>query len=276
MQWTEIYASRQNRSILTSTVTGVEEITVNGEKIPCLIVGENIKGIIPVTESGIEPGPGPAATRSRLMNLLCQEISFIVIGIDRENEIFTASRAEALKKQSAQTWQTIKPGQVRTAIARRYCRTTDQTTGRQHNLGIFVEIDGIETLLPVSEISHGWVEDLSIIPLGEKIPVKVLSADPENKKISVSHKAVLPDPWPGCLKKYHKGGIYTGTVSGVVEYGVFVALEPGVNCLCKHPRAGKLDRGDAVAVAINSISPEERRINGAVVRILRKSVLSAV
>jgi len=273
LEWADIYASRQNHSILNSEVIGVEEVSLSGEKVPCLVVGQRIKGIIPLKETTVEPGPNKNITRARLSNLIGQEVAFVVIAIDRENDLFVASCSEAANKMASRTWAHLEEGQEKEAIVRRYVRVSDP---KPVNLGIVVEIDGVEAFLPVQEISHGWVNDLSVVPLGEKIKVKIVSIDREKQKITVSLKALLPDPWPGCVKKYLKRGTYMGTVTGIAEYGVFVSFEPGVNCLCRHPKAGRVEKNDRVAVTVTSVNPEERKINGFIVRVVRKSVFSAV
>lgn len=273
LHWIDIYASRQNRSIITAEVTGVEEISIGDEKVPCLVVGREIKGLIPLQESGIEPAADKRATKGRLARLIGQEIKCIVTGIDRENNLFTASRKQALERIAARTWAEIEEGQVRTAVVRRYIRGFNP---RPVNLGIELEMDGITAFLPVQEISHGWVDDLEMLPLGEEIEVKIISIDKEKEKVVASLKALIPDPWPECALRYVKNGTYAGTVTGVVDYGVFVSFEPGVNCLCRHLKAGKLVKGDRVAVTITRIEPKERKINGYIARVIRKSVLGTV
>lgn len=273
MNWIEIYTSRQNRSVIEAEVVGVEEISNGEEKIPCLVVGREIKGIIPLQETGIEPGSDRRTTKGRLARLIGQKIQCIVIGIDRDNNLFTASRKQALERISARTWTEIEEGQVRKAVVRRYIRGFNP---RPVNIGIELEMDGITAFLPVQEISHGWVDDLEILPLGEEIEVKIISVDKEKQKVIASLKALLPDPWPECALKYVKNGTYAGTVTGIAEYGVFVSFEPGVNCLCRHPKAGKLQKGDKVAVTITRIDAKERKIYGYIARIIRKSVFNVV
>lgn len=267
MEWTDIYASRQNKTILKGTVTGVEDYTVNGEEVPCLVLS-NPKGLIPLPESGITPGSNKYSTLNRMVSFIGQEITFIVIAIDRENELYIASRKAALEKISQHTWNFLKEDQIRTAVVRKHLRTFT-ASGKERTVGLVVEIDGVEGLLPAGEISHGYTEEIP--PLGEQIKVKVIKADKETGKLVVSRKAVLPDPWPVCAEKYKKGGIYTGTVTGIAEYGVFVTLEPGVASLCRHPRVGKVSPGDRVAVTILSVNPDKKRIAGFISRVILKA-----
>ena len=85
--WPEVYASRQNRSILTWPVIGVEKH--NGTM--CLVVGkERVKGLIPIEETGIKEGSNERTTTTRLMNFDNQEISIIIHTPHKKNKIFIA------------------------------------------------------------------------------------------------------------------------------------------------------------------------------------------
>lgn len=100
---------------------------------------------------------------------------------------------------------------------------------------------------------------------------KVLEVDKENNKLSISVKALYDNPWPECTNRYQKNGIYRGIVSNTVFYGVFVTLEPGVEVLCNHPKAGTLNRGDRVMITLTFISPEEKKAKGIIARVIRRN-----
>ena len=98
--------------------------------------------------------------------------------------------------------------------------------------GAFVNIFGLETLLPASEISYARVNDLSkVLDVGQKIRVKIISADWKNEKISVSKKALEDDPMLSAYKRYAVGQKCNGKIAKIAPYGIFVELEPGVNGL---------------------------------------------
>ncbi|AEG14495.1 RNA binding S1 domain protein [Desulfofundulus kuznetsovii DSM 6115] len=267
--WPDVFASRQKRKILRWPVVGVKDYTIrSGEekkKVQCLVVGkEQVLGIIPFEESGIKPGESAAVNRARMMKYLGQEVAFIVIGLDTENDRFIASRKAALEVLSAQAWPNLKEGMVVTVTARKV-----------YENAVVVEFDGIEAHLPVYEISHGWVDEIyEIIQPGDVFDVKIIELDSENKKVTVSLKALIPNPWPGAAKRYEKNGVYRGTVTGVTRYGVFVALEPGVNALCSHLKSNfRVDKGDVVAIAVRRVELKEDggRVSGSLVRVLRKN-----
>lgn len=202
--WPEVYASRQNRSVLTWPVIGVE----THNETMCLVVGkERVKGLIPLEEAGIKEGSTQRATRGRLMNFIGQEISFVVLSTDKKNNLFTASRVKATEKIASQGWDRLGPEQTRTAVARRILRRP-QSDGTFTDTGVLVEVEGIETILPISEISHGWVDEIeALIQPGESFDVKIIEVDKENEKLFISVKALYDDPWPGCADRYQRDGI---------------------------------------------------------------------
>src|SRR5699024_9973915 len=80
--------------------------------------------------------------------------------------------------------------------------------------------------------------------------VKVTAIDEENRKVEVSRKALMENPFPDCLEKFTKGSEHRGTVSGVDEKGIFVNLAEGVDSLARFLRYENLKVGDRVVVRI--------------------------
>lgn len=273
--WPEVYSSRQNRVPLKWPVIGVEEHVLRfrdgEEKVLCLVVGkERVKGLIPFQESGVDPGPNKRATRGRLLSFLGQELDFVVTGIDVDAEQFLASRKAALERLASRTWSDLKEGDVRVCVARRI-----------RGKAVIVEIDGVEGVLPASEISYGWVDEiLDVIQPGESFDVKIKELDREKQKLIVSIKDLIPNPWPDATRKYLKGNYYHGTVTGITNFGIFVELKPGVNALLRFPRnTSDIPRkGDEVALVIDSIEAKMDdgrpvgRIRGTPIRVLRRAV----
>jgi len=266
--WPEVYASRQSKSILNWTVTGVEK---HNDQL-CLVVSQDqIKGIIPLEAAGINLIGDEQLIKSRVMGLIGQPVSFIVTKIDKDNNLFTGDRAAAMKTQSERVWETIKPEQIRSVIVRRILHQRNRETGVLRIKGMFVEMDGVECFIPAHEISHAWIEDETTIPQpGDIVNAYVQKVDPEKQRIFLSLKALAEDPWPSCTTRYNKNAVYVGTVNGVADYGIFVSLEPGVNALCRHMKSGRVNKGDQVAIAITKVNPEERKISGAITRVIRK------
>jgi flagellum-specific ATP synthase len=150
-------------------------------------------------------------------------------------------------------------------------RPTDD--GTSVNIGVVCEIEGIEAFLPIQELSHGWVNDVNdLIQPGDTFNAKIIEVDKDKRKLTLSVKALTDGPWPDCVNRYSKNSFYAGIVTGALEYGVFVNLEPGLDAFCKLPKSGRVHEGDSVSIIITRISAEEQRINGVIHRILRKAV----
>ena len=150
------------------------------------------------------------------------------------------------------TWERLQEGEI-----------VPGTVREVYPKSAVVDIGGIETRVGASEIAWGWVEDArNILERGKTYQVKVLSVDPEQEQVEVSFKQAQPSPWPECAKRYVKGGIYSGTVSGVIDKGVFVNLEPGVDIFVHHPKFTRVKKGDKVRVLVHRVDVEKQRIYG--------------
>jgi small subunit ribosomal protein S1 len=109
--------------------------------------------------------------------------------------------------------------------------------------GAFVDIGGLEGLIPISEISWDRVVDINeSVFVGQKVNVAVKKVDWENDRFSFSLRDTLPDPWSNVGKKYPEGSVHKGKVSRLVPFGAFVTLEPGIDGLIHISELGKNKR----------------------------------
>jgi small subunit ribosomal protein S1 len=140
------------------------------------------------------------------------------------------------------------------------------------DFGAFVDIGGIEGLLPISEIAYGRVEDINeILKLGQKLELVVKRIDWDENKFSFSLRDTLADPWSVVPTKYPAGTELVGKVSRLAEFGAFITLEEGIDGLVhisklgegrriNHPRE-VLKVGENFAVTVEKIEVEQRRIS---------------
>ena len=136
--------------------------------------------------------------------------------------------------------------------------------------GAFVDINGIEGLIHVSEIGWGKVKIKNLFKVGDVIDVKVISIDNEKRKVSLSVKALTEDPWTNIEEKYPVGNITMGKVVRFTDFGAFVELEPGVDALLhiskisnqriNHPSEA-LKIGEIVKAVIIDVNSEKKRIS---------------
>ena len=143
--------------------------------------------------------------------------------------------------------------------------------------GAFVDIGGIEGLVPISEISWGRVEDIShVLSVGQQVDVMIKKLDWENDKFSFSLKDMIPDPWEDIEKKYTEGSVHQGKVVRLTPIGAFVTLEPGIDGLIhiseigkgkriRHPREA-LELQQPLYVRIIRLDKAKKRLSLAIVR----------
>ncbi len=143
---------------------------------------------------------------------------------------------------------------------------------RIEKFGAFIEIeDGLEALLPISEISWQRINTVSdVLKQDDIIKLSVISLDPSAKKMSLSLRQAGPDPWKTASEKYHKFDVVTGTITRTVDFGAFVELEPGLEGLVhiselasqRIKSVGEVAKpGQQVEVRIVEVDAEKRRIS---------------
>ena len=98
--------------------------------------------------------------------------------------------------------------------------------------GIFLDINGIDALLHVSDLSHGRVKKPSdLVTIGQKIKVKITKIDPKTNRVSASVKALTVDPYENIEKNYKIGETYEGIVTSIKDYGAFIQIQEGIEGL---------------------------------------------
>ena len=151
-------------------------------------------------------------------------------------------------------------------------QTVKGTITSVRDFGAFVDIGGLEGLIPISEISWGRVEDIrGLLREGQEVEVAVAKLDWDHDRFSFSLKETLPDPWQEIRSKYPEGSVQTGRVARLTDFGAFVTLEPGINGLLhisnlgggrkiNHPRE-VVQEGEALEVRIDAIDEEKKRLS---------------
>jgi small subunit ribosomal protein S1 len=239
-----------------------EQKTVRGRVVERikggLIVDIGIRAFLPGSHADLRP-------HFNLDALLGQEIPCKVIKLNRKRSNAVVSRRLALEEEQKE----------RRARLLEQLREGAELVGRVKNMtdyGVFVDLGGMDGLLHITDISWGRIGHPSeVVQAGQELKVKVLKYDPEKERISLGLKQLTPDPWDRVPSTYHAGDRVRGRVVGIVDYGAFVELEPGVEGLIhisemtwskrlKHP--SKLVRpGDQVEAVVLVVNPTQRRIS---------------
>ncbi len=138
--------------------------------------------------------------------------------------------------------------------------------------GAFVDLGGIQALIPISEIVWEHVADISEkLSIGQEVEAVILKLDWEKDRISLSLRSKLPDPWERVATEFPEGSSFTGTVARLTKFGAFITLLPGVDGLIHISKLGRgkrithpsevLTEGQSIAVKIEKIDPETKRIS---------------
>ena len=168
---------------------------------------------------------------------------------------------EEQENQKKQFKESLKPGMDITGKVR-----------SMQNFGVFVDIGGIDGLIPLSELSWGKGEKpADLFNIGDAVTVKIIDIDWERGRLTLSLKAILPDPFLRVQEKYPPESMVRGTVARLETFGAFVNLEPGVDGLIpisklgagrriKHPKE-VLEVGQLIEAQVLEVNPEKRRIS---------------
>lgn len=138
--------------------------------------------------------------------------------------------------------------------------------------GAFVDIGGVEGLLPVSELAWSRTEKVSdILSAGQPVEVLVKNLDWDNRRISLSLKDTLPNPWDTAAIKWPAGSYHTGKVSRLAPFGAFITLGDGVDGLIHVSRLGGEKRvnhpedvltpGQEIEVRVEAVDAANKRIS---------------
>ena len=228
-----------------------------------LIVDLGLRGFLPASLVDIR----------RVQNLdefLDQPIFCKVIELNRSRNNVVLSRRAVLEEERKEVRQQIldrlQPGQV-----------VEGAISNIVDFGAFVDLDGIDGLIHISELSWSHVNHPSeILSIGQNVPVKVLDIDRDRQRISLGLKQTQEDPWQRVVDTYDVGDELEGKVTKVVTFGAFVEILDGVEGLVhiselaqhhvENPRE-IVNQGDVVRVKILEIDSERRRLSLSVKRV---------
>ncbi len=213
----------------------------------------DLKGFIPSSQ---------LRTGTPFDGLIDQKIEVKVLEADPKKNKLILSQRQAVAEQRDQVVDNILSElEVDQVVKGEVVRIAD--------FGAFVDINGIDGLLPISEISWQRIKHPSdVISLGETIEVKIIKIDNELKRISLSLKRMGEDPWQQIEGQFSEGQVITGTVNKVTGFGAFINIFPGVEALLPVSEMAEENVnpfnaykvGDSIEVLIKKFTPQEHRI----------------
>lgn len=235
--------------IVEGTVTSIQPYGAFVE------IGPAVEGLIHISQISHKKIKDPAEVLS-----VGEKVKVMVIDVDKAEGKVSLS----LKQVKPDPWDTIderiKPSDI---VMGRICNIFD--------FGCFVELEeGVEGLVPKSEISYDRSVKPSSLKIGQVVKIKVLNIDKERKRILLSiRQAEEEDPWQGSSIRWPVGSLVKGVVSSITKFGVFVRIRPGLEGLVHISEIADrhisniskiLNIGDEVTVKVLSVDEERRRM----------------
>src|SRR6266542_1248820 len=205
-----------------------------------------------------------------LDEFLGQELRCKVIELNRSRNNVVLSRRAVLEDERKEMRQAIldrlNPGDV-----------VEGTISNIVDFGAFVDLDGMDGLIHISELSWSHVNHPSeVLEIGQEVKVKVLDIDRERQRISLGLKQTQTDPWQQVLDSYAVNDVVQGRVTKVVTFGAFVEILPGVEGLVhiselaafhvENPRE-VVSQGDVVSAKIIEMDTDRRRLSLSLKRV---------
>ncbi|MCC6147349.1 MAG: S1 RNA-binding domain-containing protein [Anaerolineaceae bacterium] len=252
-----------------------EELLASRESIPSSIIGYNKGGLIVpigglrgfVTASQVSLSRRAALVgdtpEQRWSKMVGEGIDVCVIEVDRERRRLILSERAA----STETRETLKERVIEEL------KEGEIRTGRVTSLadfGAFVNIHGADGLVHLSEISWDRIQHPSeVLKVNEEVKVKIISIDREKKRIGLSIRQLLDDPWHKRAETYQIGQLVEGTITRLTKFGAFARLEEDMEGLIhiseisekriEHPKE-VLQEGNVITLRIIKIDPDNHRI----------------
>ncbi len=210
--WKKMEKNFETQKEFTAYITG----KVKGGFIATV---ENLPCFMPSSQIDVRP-------LKKIDHLMNTPVKVIATRIDKNRGNVCVSRRAVLEKSKnaviAEAIKNIKEGDI----------IDNATVKATTDWGIFLDINGIDALLHVSDLSYGRVKKPSdLVSIGEKLKVKITKIDPKTNRVSASVKALTENPYDSLEKKYKVGEVYEGIVTKLMDYGCFVKIEEGIEGL---------------------------------------------
>lgn len=254
--WEEVIAKQEAGDVI--------EITpYDANRGGMLVEYEGVRGFLPVSQLSAEHYPRVGSSDKdeilqRLNALIGRPLMVRILDCDRKANKLIFSEKEAVKEGLAKRFESLKIGDTVSGVV----------TGVV-DYGAFVNVDGIEGLVHISEISWERVSNpADYVKVGDTIEAKIISIDKD--RLSLSMKQLMQDPWLDEVDKFKVGDKVEGTVTRITPFGAFVQISPAVEALVHVSELGDGDNADPEKVfmlnerknfVILDIEKESRKIS---------------
>jgi small subunit ribosomal protein S1 len=255
--WSSVAEGMIVEARVTATNKGGLAVDVNG-----------IRGFMPISQIDLYRVEDVEQFVNQKLRCMVTEVDPLERNLVVSRRAFLEKEREELREK---VWGEIAEGQVREGIVRSV-----------REFGAFVDLGGVDGLLPISQMSWTRVEKPEdVVQVGQKVRVQVLKLDRVARKVSLGLKQLSESPWDTVTEKYVPGQVVTGKVSRLADFGAFVELEPAIEGLIHISelapqrvfRARDIVQVDQVVkVVVLSVDPTQRRISLSLKAALAKDV----
>lgn len=248
--WNKLEEAKRTNETLSGSIASV----VKGGMIVDLF---GIKGFIPSSQLRLK--------NVQQESLLGTDVPVKILELDqRKNKLIVSQKLAIQDERADLREKTIQALEIGQNVSGEVVRVTD--------FGAFVDLGGIDGLLPISEFSWKRVANpQEVLKVGQQIELKVLKIDRDTNRISLSLKRMHNDPWDELTGKIHENEFINGTVSKVANFGAFIEVSPGVEGLLPRSEITNeievpkvedyLTVGQEVKVFVKRFAPSEHRLS---------------
>lgn len=243
--WKDLEKAKEADETILGTV-------INTVKGGVLVEVAGVRGFIPSSQLRAKETDLEAGSKI--------EVKILTLDVQQNNFILSNKKVydDTVQEAKNNLFSQIEVGQI---VKGEVVRITD--------FGAFVDIGGVDGLLPLSQLSWRWIDHpTDILHVGDKIDVEVILVDHAKQRISLSLKKLEPDPWIEAEKNIKEGDEIEGTITRLKYFGAFVEVFPGVEALLPHEEVIEyqnenkniLQVGDKIKTHIIKFNPADRRI----------------
>ena len=247
--WEKVIEAHEQDEVIEATVTQV----VKGG----VLVDLGMRGFVPASQIRRQPV-------GNLDELVGQRLRLKVIDLDHKRHRVVLSQRlvleEELNAKKQELLGTLTVGQIREGVVVRLAE-----------FGAFVDLGGIDGLIHNSELSYARIKHPSeVVKIGDVVQVEIMKFDPDAKKVSLSLKHALPDPWVEHADKLVENSKLTAQVVKVTPNYLLVEIVPGVLAMVpkgEFEPTKQYSPGEEVEVTLLTVNPSTRRITGSIAHV---------
>lgn len=220
-------------------------------------IGGNVRAFCPFSQMGLQRG-APA-------DFIGQRLPFRITQFAERGRNIIVSNRVLLEEERQEKRDSLRSSLQEGMLLKGTIRSL-------HDFGAFVDVGGVDGLIPVSEVGWGRVEDLrEVLRVGQEVDVVVLKLDWEKNRLTFSMKGALPDPWDTIEDRFPPGSLHVGKIVRLTNFGAFVNVGEGIDGLLhisklakgkkiKHPRE-IVTEGLLLDVRIDSVDKPNKRLS---------------